>query len=472
MLQTSASKEPEGREREKAPDADVAPNGATRRVAGTYSMAEPGRGAASRVSPEEPRSKAHRAVSHSTREHSTERGAPVEAKGALSSPKAVEVRAFEPMARRGSPTAQTQPELPAVARERASALVGRSETRGVPQALFDEGGRRGAPSARTEPNMPAVGARAQKGGAAQEVSEWQEEFPTDPGRPEKLMGVLDRVVLVRMEGAEAGRAYEITGASATIGRSLDNDIIIEDSSVSRAHARIVIEASSVLLEDLGSQNSTFVQGEPIARVELQTGDTIQLGAHAGFSFQRLNAAQLRLFKQLYDSSTKDGLTGVVNRKHFNDRMTGEVAFARRHGSDLGLVMLDIDHFKRVNDEYGHPAGDAVLRQVANHMAKRVRAEDLFARIGGEEFAVVLRGIDTEGCYRLAERLRASLAALPVHVGDKMLAVTVSLGCASLHGAEVSAHVLMAMADERLYEAKRLGRNRSIAAGFGSPKTPA
>ncbi len=327
--------------------------------------------------------------------------------------------------------------------------------------------RRGASTAETKPAMPAV----RPGALRKETSEpgrtgFETEPPTRPGEPARAASVLSNCALVRMDGPEAGRSYELATEITTIGRLTDNDIVLEEGSVSRNHARIVREGSSYFIEDLGTRNGTFLQGVPVQSAELHPGDTVQVGSGTVFSFQYLDTAQLALMRRLYESSTCDGLTGVINKKHFQNRLAGEVAYCRRHNTDLGLVMLDIDHFKRINDEYGHPAGDAVLCQVATSVAKQIRTEDMLARVGGEEFAVLARGIALEGCAALAERLRAVVEGLVCHIPGRQLSVTISLGCASLRGTDVTAHVLIAMADERLYEAKRLGRNRVQASGYG------
>ncbi len=300
------------------------------------------------------------------------------------------------------------------------------------------------------------------------------EPPTASGNPGETVAPLDRLVLIRMEGAEAGRSFELGDQGVSIGRDRGNDIVVDDSCVSRRHARVTVTRvagaeSRAFIEDLHSQNGTYLGGQRVQYGELRAGDLVHLGERVGFSFQRLNRAHQRLLVQMYDSSTRDALTGATNRRHFDDRLASEIAFSKRHGTPVGLVLLDIDHFKRVNDAHGHSAGDAVLRQVAHRMAIQLRREDVFARVGGEEFAIVLRGIDLDGCYCAAERLRESIAKDPFPVGDVSLPVTVSAGCASLRGGDAGASALLAMADERLYEAKRLGRNRSVRS---TPARPA
>ncbi len=162
---------------------------------------------------------------------------------------------------------------------------------------------------------------------------------------------------------------------------------------------------------------------------------------------------------------RDALTGTYNREHFEERLKVEVAYARRHNTVVSLVMFDLDHFKKINDNYGHPAGDAALIYVSQRMQKGLRTEDVFARYGGEEFAVILRGIDLEGSRRVGERLRSTVAATPVEFDGKTFPVTMSVGCATLSDCpEPSTTALVAIADRRLYAAKHGGRNRVVAEG--------
>jgi two-component system cell cycle response regulator len=300
------------------------------------------------------------------------------------------------------------------------------------------------------------------------ASEWEEEEPgtsraTEIGEPPPSLLTQDQAVLLRMEGAEAGRVYSLGDGSYDLGRLAENAVVVDDADVSRRHARIWWRDGCHVIEDRGSRNGTYVQGRLVKSAELNGGDLIQLGPRTSLRYERMDRRQEALLKQLYESSTRDGLTGAFNRKYYNDRLAGEVAFARRHGTQIGLIVFDVDHFKDVNDRYGHPAGDVVLRQLAAAVAQQLRSEDLFARIGGEEFAVVLRGIPLHGCVHLAERLRAVVEAQPVVIGGRSLRVTMSLGCAVLTGDQVSAAELTSVADERLYDAKRGGRNRVVPA---------
>jgi diguanylate cyclase (GGDEF)-like protein len=299
--------------------------------------------------------------------------------------------------------------------------------------------------------------------AFDEITEIVPSRATDFGEPPPVPVARDCALLLRMDGVEAGRSHSLTEEPCRIGRHVSSELRVDDTGISRCHARIVYEGAGHVIEDLGSRNGTYVQGQAVMRRRLVDGDWIQLGPRVAFRFSLVDATQQALLEQLYDSSTRDSLTGVYNRKHFDERLRAEVAYCLRHRSDASLVLFDIDHFKGINDRWGHPAGDAVLRQVARLAAQRLRAEDVFARIGGEEFAVVLRGIDLAGAGRVGERLRATVAAVPVVAAAHPVPVTISVGCAALSCCrEASAAALFAGADARLYAAKRTGRNRVVA----------
>jgi diguanylate cyclase (GGDEF)-like protein len=274
----------------------------------------------------------------------------------------------------------------------------------------------------------------------------------------------DRAVLQRMDGVLAGQLHVLGKTTFRIGRHPKNDLRAEDTGISRFHACIEWEADGHTIEDLDSRNGTFVGGSAITKRRLVDGDWIQLGPRVGFRYSVTDATQEELLQRLFESSTRDALTGTYNRKHFEERLNAEVAYGLRHNTEIALVLFDIDHFKRINDTHGHQIGDVVLRQVATTAGRRLRTEDVLARFGGEEFAVILRGTSRLGAGLVAERLRALVAALPAIVDGKPIPVTVSAGCASLECCKSrSPHELVAAADRRLYVAKRQGRNRVVAA---------
>ncbi|HEY6079808.1 MAG TPA: GGDEF domain-containing protein [Polyangiaceae bacterium] len=272
----------------------------------------------------------------------------------------------------------------------------------------------------------------------------------------------DRHLLVRVRGAELGRVTQLSPEPMRVGRSQESELWLSDDGVSRRHASLFREGSHYVLEDQGSANGTFVAGAKITRHELRDGDVIQFGPTAVFRYTLSDESQEALLRQLYDASVTDALTGAHNREHFDTQLRAELSYARRHGTDVSLVIFDADHFKKVNDTYGHQVGDSVLIKLAEVVRATVRSEDVFARYGGEEFALVLRGIDIEGAGAVADRLRERIANITLSTERGPLKVTVSAGCASLSSAEEKTpEGLIGIADRRLYAAKHAGRNRVV-----------
>jgi two-component system, cell cycle response regulator len=275
----------------------------------------------------------------------------------------------------------------------------------------------------------------------------------------------DRAVLVRMDSIQAGQVTSLDGPEIRIGRHPDNAMVIDDEGMSRVHARVFYEDGRYVAEDLGSSNGTYLNGERIDKVELYDGAVLQLGPRVCYRFSLTDEQQENVLRQLYEASVRDSLTGAYNRHFFLERLSMELAYAGRHNAQASVLMLDVDHFKKVNDTYGHPAGDAVLKNVAAATLRLLRVEDVFARYGGEEFIVLLRGVSLRGAERAAERIRVVVEELRTRVEGTLVPVTVSLGCASVACAgRLDAETLIAIADRRLYAAKRAGRNRVVAEG--------
>jgi len=166
---------------------------------------------------------------------------------------------------------------------------------------------------------------------------------------------------------------------------------------------------------------------------------------------------------LQDMNMHDGLTGVHNRRYLDHRLDVELERFRRYGRPLSVLLLDVDHFKAVNDRHGHTVGDVVLKGVAAALVARVRKSDLVARYGGEEFCCLLPETPREGALREAERLREAVAAVRHAGAEGELSVTVSIGVAEAATGD-AAEVLLRRADAGLYEAKRTGRNRVVVLG--------
>jgi two-component system, cell cycle response regulator len=270
----------------------------------------------------------------------------------------------------------------------------------------------------------------------------------------------DQGVLLRLDGQDTGQVLSLGAGRSSVGRMEGSDLVLLEPSVSRRHARFVADGEGFRVEDLGSSNGTYVNGELVSQRWLREGDVVQFGGQACFRFMQMDDRGARALRRLYESSVFDGLTGAFNRRYLDERLKAEVAFALRHGTECSLVLLDVDHFKRINDTWGHCSGDTVLREIATVCAGLLRAEDVFARFGGEEFVVILRGIDLGGARAVAERLRKSIKRLEVKLEGGTVRPTVSAGCSRLKECrESSATELLASADARLYQAKREGRDR-------------
>jgi two-component system cell cycle response regulator len=273
-----------------------------------------------------------------------------------------------------------------------------------------------------------------------------------------------RAVVTVVTGPGAGRVFSVSGETI-LGRGREAQVRIDDGGASRAHARISEIGGRYVLEDLGSTNGTFVDGRRIERAELKSGDRIHMGPHIVLSFAILDAQAERITKQLYESSVRDPLTRAFNRRYLVERLASEAAYAQRHKTPLGLILMDLDLFKRVNDTHGHLAGDEVLREVSALVQRLIRAEDVFARFGGEEFVLLVRGIEHANVGRFAERVRVAVERLEIASGGVVIKATISAGYASiaeLPGDDRDPSLperLLRLADERLYLAKSAGRNR-------------
>lgn len=268
--------------------------------------------------------------------------------------------------------------------------------------------------------------------------------------------------LVVMGGMDVGAVYRLTTPTVVAGRDPECDVPLGDDGISRRHASFTIEGGRCFVEDLNSTNGVFLNGSRIGRAELQDGDKILLGRFTILKYEKQDDLEIEYQRRVHESLSLDGLTGILNRRALEQRISSEWSFATRHGTSLSVLMLDVDHFKKVNDTYGHAAGDVVLKAVAGAVAEAIRGEDFAGRYGGEEFVVVARGIGQVGAMMLARRLRAVVEGLRIEHGGEAVPVTVSIGVATAAGSYGdTAATLLKLADERLYLAKRAGRNREV-----------
>jgi two-component system, cell cycle response regulator len=215
---------------------------------------------------------------------------------------------------------------------------------------------------------------------------YMDDEPTKIGKAEEFgksaTAKKDRPYFIVLAGSNLGKMFKIEGEAVTIGRSSECKIRLEDDGISRKHARVFMQGRELWIEDLKSANGTIINGQPIAKQKLRDGDKLQVGATTILKFTYHDDLDDNFQQKMYDAALHDGLTRAFNKRHFLDRLTLEVAYARRHTAALSLMMIDVDHFKNVNDRFGHIAGDQVLVQLAQIVESQLRQEDLFARYGG------------------------------------------------------------------------------------------
>jgi diguanylate cyclase (GGDEF)-like protein len=265
-----------------------------------------------------------------------------------------------------------------------------------------------------------------------------------------------------LSGMRAGEMFSLDELQEVqIGRSRTCDLVLDEPGVSRVHCRITRRRGRLVVEDMGSTNGVIINGIRTNRANLSEGDRLQIGSAAVLQLRFADAVEDTLARRLLDASTKDPLTGLFNRRYFESRLDAEISYALRHNRHLACIIVDVDLFKAVNDKYGHATGDVVLRSVAAAINDSVRTEDLVCRIGGEEFALLVRVNDIREAELLAERVRQCVKALKIRTEKGTLHVTVSAGVAELTecGSPAVSDDLVATADGRLYQAKALGRDR-------------
>ena len=260
-------------------------------------------------------------------------------------------------------------------------------------------------------------------------------------------------------GKSSSRVFDSHGGR--IGRAPDNDWILPDPDryVSSHHCRVHFKGGRWILEDT-STNGVFVNDRQVKKLELRDGDFVQIGETI-FKFLSGSNVEAKYHQEMYSLTTLDGLTKAYNRRYFAEALEREILRSRRYERPLCLALLDIDHFKKINDTYGHLAGDQVLRDLSRIVLDAIRKEDIFSRYGGEEFALLRPEIGVEGARTLCERLRESIENAVFEYNDERSPVTVSCGISATPEAPLSitGEQLVERADAKLYEAKLGGRNQ-------------
>lgn len=270
--------------------------------------------------------------------------------------------------------------------------------------------------------------------------------------------------LIVINGRSVGKMYKVQNDRTFIGRAPDCDVLVDDEGVSRRHAYIQRGVESYEVVDNNSTNGIFINGQRVRGHVLKDGDRLQVGSSTILKFSFQDEMEENYQKQLYDSATRDALTGAYNKKYFADQLKTEFAYYYRHAEPLSLCLFDIDFFKKLNDGYGHQAGDYVLKTMSALVQKALRTEDIFARYGGEEFGIIFKNTDGEKAFLVLERIRRQIEKFEFMDGERRMPVTISIGIATLESQNYpSPKALVKAADDYLYQAKGKGRNRTESA---------
>lgn len=269
--------------------------------------------------------------------------------------------------------------------------------------------------------------------------------------------------LVVIYGAQIGRRIELVGAPLVIGRSPRSDLQLDEESVSRQHVRFEplpesVEGNGWQVVDLESTNGTYVNDVVTARATLRHGDQIQVGRSI-LRFLEGNSIERAYHEEIYNLMSMDGLTQLRNRRAFDESLVEEILRSQRFGRPLSISVIDVDKFKLVNDQYGHLAGDAILRQIGTILRNNIRKNDIAGRLGGEEFGVILPEVDRVGGVVAAEKLRRLVESHRFEFDRTVIPVTISMGVIERLPKEREPNELIKRADELLYRAKHNGRNR-------------
>ena len=276
----------------------------------------------------------------------------------------------------------------------------------------------------------------------------------------------DVILIAHPEAQRLGSRYRLSpGALLEVGRSpLVGLSLPEVMSISRRHARLRYAGPVVTIEDLGSTNGTFVNGRPIqGRTVLKSGDRFQTAA-VHFKFLHEQDVESAYHMAIYELVARDGLTEIFNKRKYEEEVQREFARAVRHHRPLSLILFDLDEFKQINDSYGHLCGDFVLKQVASLARDLTRPEEVLARVGGDEFAILAPETSIHGAETLALKLRERIEGFDHRYGDLKITVRCSFGVAELAPEMTGPTDLFQAADAALLLAKRSGRNRVTVRG--------
>lgn len=267
--------------------------------------------------------------------------------------------------------------------------------------------------------------------------------------------------LLQLAGPSLGKRFPL-GDKTSVGRDGNADVSIRDKSVSRMHAEIRYNESQLDVSDLTSTNGTFINDDRVESATLQSGDIIRFGR---IPFKLLQGEDIEsvFHTEIYRLTTTDPMTGLYNRRYFIDSIERELSRSGRYERPLCLLIIDLDHFKKINDSFGHLAGDHILKTTANTLARSLRQSDLLCRYGGEEFCAILPETTLERAIEVAERLRRTVALYTQSFDNDPINVTISIGVSCSNSSDDTLGVsLLKRADMCLLQAKAAGRNSVVS----------
>lgn len=282
---------------------------------------------------------------------------------------------------------------------------------------------------------------------------------TEVGDARAPRAVTANGILIVIYGHDLGRRVHVGAEPLIIGRSPQCEIQIDQESVSRNHCQVRFDGSGFIVRDLGSTNGTYVNDNLVEEEgRLRHGDQLKVGRTI-LKFIVGDDVEADYHEEIYRLMTTDGLTQLHNKRHFDEMLDREVARAKRYKRSFSLLLFDIDHFKNINDRFGHLAGDTMLRQLGAVLLGRLRVNDVVARIGGEEFALITPEVGVEGAKELAGKIKRLIADTRFEFEGARVDVTVSVGVAEWQPHYEDAVDIFKAADTKMYEAKRNGRNQ-------------
>ena len=266
--------------------------------------------------------------------------------------------------------------------------------------------------------------------------------------------------LLVVGGELNGTIFDLREDVVTCGRNADCTIPLEFNGISRQHFKLTKAGQDWTVEDAGSKNGTFLNNQKVETPTiLKKGDNIKLGT-VTFKYLPKGDPERLTYDKLNLEANTDRHTGCYNKTYFNNKLDLEVKKSKVTGKPLSLVIFDLDHFKHLNDNYGHDAGDYVLKDLAELIRKNgVREIDIFARYGGEEFVILLPLTNLKQAFEIAERLRKLVESHDFIYDDQKLPVTASIGVSDYRQGVNTGTDLFKRADQAVYKSKEGGRNQ-------------